>query len=191
MDWKEGYDLRGFSHTIISPASDESANKPSTFCMSDTKMSLMTYETSPKETLELMLGHLGFVFEILEEKRPSGLTYCVEMREPSRLIGKNGKTLEDLQYLLNRIVSTEEEGNSNILIDVGNYRKQMLLDLIHQADRAAQRVMETGETYALPPHNSFDRRIIHNHINEQYPDLVTASENTTSRYKKIIIKKKA
>jgi spoIIIJ-associated protein len=55
-----------------------------------------------RETLENMLGHLGFAFTLEEEKRGEDQVLHVRMQNPARLIGREGEVLDDLQFLLNR-----------------------------------------------------------------------------------------
>ena len=57
---------------------------------------------NPRDTLDTMLGHLGFVCEIKEFPHEHGLTLMVYTAEKERLIGRNGALLDDLQLLLNR-----------------------------------------------------------------------------------------
>ncbi len=51
---------------------------------------------SARETLELMLGHLGLVFEVEEIEQAGRLVLNIHTREAARLIGRDGHTLEDL-----------------------------------------------------------------------------------------------
>jgi spoIIIJ-associated protein len=144
---------------------------------------------SPKETLELILGHLDFAFEVREEQRPTGPTLHILTGEPGRLIGKNGKTLDDLQYLLNRIISNEEDDSQRVTIDVENYRQNQYSDLLKKADEKAAQIKASGEEAVLPPMNSFDRRIVHNHFAND-PLIMSVSENTDARLKSITLKRR-
>ncbi|MDD5262565.1 MAG: hypothetical protein PHD76_12035 [Methylacidiphilales bacterium] len=144
---------------------------------------------SPKETLELMLGHLGLVFEIREEDRPTGPTLHVLTAEPNKLIGKNGKILEDLQYLLNRIITSGDEEIQRVTVDVENYRQQQYSGLFKQVQAEAEKVRATGEEVVLPPMNSFERRLVHNLFKDD-PEIQTASSKEESRYKSITLRRK-
>ncbi len=52
---------------------------------------------TPRETLELLLGHLGFVFEVEETHEGDHLVLNIRTRDPARLVGREGRTLDDLQ----------------------------------------------------------------------------------------------
>ena len=54
----------------------------------------------------------------------------VRTREAGRLIGRDGHTLEDLQYLLNRILNRHDETAPNIIVDVEGYRQKESQDFL-------------------------------------------------------------
>src|SRR5207249_6203404 len=58
---------------------------------------------TPKDLLDTMLGFLGFVVQIEETTNEGGNpTLQIYTEESRRLIGRNGETLEAIQFLLNR-----------------------------------------------------------------------------------------
>ena len=139
-----------------------------------------------RETLELMLGHLGLVFEV-EEIEPSGRQVLnIHSREAGRLIGRDGHTLEDLQYLLNRILNRGEEGSANVIVDVEGYRQKEKQDFLGRVRELADQVRRTGQPFALAPMNSFDRRLVHQAFAED-PEIATHSEEGTARLKQITL----
>lgn len=144
---------------------------------------------SPRETLEIMLGHLGFVFEVEEEARPAGLTLHIRTRNPSRLIGRAGKTLDELQFLLNRVLSSHEDAAPRIILDVENYRAHQQEELVAQVKQFVEEVRKTGRPIHLQPMNSFDRRIVHLEC-QKNPDIETVSPSEPMRLKSITIRLK-
>ncbi|GAB4249176.1 MAG: hypothetical protein OHK005_15890 [Candidatus Methylacidiphilales bacterium] len=149
----------------------------------------MASQFSPKETLELMLGHLGFVFEVREESRPSGITLNILTRDPGRLIGRNGRVLDDLQYLLNRVLSGGEEDRGAIIVDVENYRAQQVDEFRQRIRSVIERVRRTGEPVTMGPMNSFDRRLVHTTCQAE-PDLETESLAGEGKFKKVVVRMK-
>ena len=139
-----------------------------------------------RETLELMLGHLGLVFEIDEVEERGRSVLNVRTREAGRLIGRDGETLEDLQYLLNRILNRQNESALNVIVDVENYRQKEKQDFLGRVRELAEQVRRTGRPLALAPMNSFDRRLVH-HAFAEDPDIATQSETGTSRLKQITL----
>ncbi|MDX6767336.1 MAG: KH domain-containing protein [Candidatus Methylacidiphilales bacterium] len=144
---------------------------------------------SPRETLELMLGHLGFTFEIREEERPSGRTLHVFTRESARLIGRNGRVIDDLQYLLNRILTRDEEAAPRVIVDVENFRQQLVDHMLAEVREAAEQVRSSGQEVVLRPMNSFERRLVHNLFKDD-PDVQSVSPQDDSRIKRITLRKR-
>jgi spoIIIJ-associated protein len=139
-----------------------------------------------RETLELMLGHLGLVFEV-EEMEPAGrFVLNVHTREAGRLIGRDGQALEDLQYLLNRILNRSEEGAANVIVDVEGYRQKEKQDFLGRVRELADQVRRTGRPFVLAPMNSFDRRLVHQAFAED-PEITTHSEEGAARLKQITL----
>jgi len=139
-----------------------------------------------RETLELMLGHLGLVFEV-EEMEPAGRHVLnIHTREAGRLIGRDGHALEDLQYLLNRILNRNEEGAANVIVDVEGYRQKEKQDFLGRVRELADQVRRTGQPFVLAPMNSFDRRLVHQAFAED-PEIATESEQGTARLKQITL----
>ena len=141
---------------------------------------------SPRETLEMILGHLGFVFEVQETRHEDSVTLNILTRDPGRLIGRDGHTLEDLQYLLNRLLHHQEDAPARVVIDVEGYRQKEQLDFLAEVRDIADRVKRSGKSEKLRPMNSFDRRLVHQAL--QTDTLIrTRSEETEGRLKQVII----
>jgi spoIIIJ-associated protein len=139
-----------------------------------------------RETLELMLGHLGLVFEV-EEMEPAGRHVLnIHSREAGRLIGRDGHVLEDLQYLLNRILNRSEEGAVNVIVDVEGYRQKEKQDFLGRIRELADEVRRSGQPMVLAPMNSFDRRLVHQAFADD-PEIITQSEEGASRLKQITL----
>lgn len=145
---------------------------------------------SPRDVLEMILGTLGFVFEVSEEQTVDGLVLQVHTRDPGRLIGREGHTLEDLQFLVNRLSHAGEDEQPRVIVDVEGYRGNLRRELVARVKRMAERVRHTGEPARLEPLNSFDRRIVHN-IFQDDPDVEAVSPPGASRLKRMSIQLRA
>ena len=62
----------------------------------------------PKPTLEQLLQLLGFDATVAEHPLDEGLLLDVETEDAGRLIGRQGQTLTDLQYILNRMIFQQD-----------------------------------------------------------------------------------
>ena len=90
------------------------------------------------------------------------------------LIGKEGKTLNAIQVILRQAVKQDAGINLKISIDVGNYKLKKMKNIEREVKQIAKEVQESKLDASLDPMNSYERRLVHNIINE-YPDLSTES----------------
>ena len=115
-----------------------------------------------EEVLTKILSLMGLASPIEIKKRDDVVILSVEgSSSPSRLIGKDGHTLDSLQFIMNRIMYKKFGRRINISIDVGGYRERRNRHLQEQAEQAARQAKQTGEPVVLPPMNALERRIVH------------------------------
>ena len=145
--------------------------------------------STAKDILDTMLGYLGFVCEIDEESREGFLLLQVHTPEKERLIGRHGEILDDVQFLLNRIVQTRHPDQPRVQIDIEYYREMREDAIVLRARQIADLVKKTGRPFHLDPMNSYDRRIIHNAFKDD-PDIITWSPPDEARMKRITLKKR-
>ena len=146
--------------------------------------------STPKATLEHMLQLLGYTATVTEHPHEDGLVLDVQTEDSGRLIGRQGQTLADLQYILNRIVFQSETTAPRVTVDVGGYRAQARDALVVKAKEAAEKVRKWGDIVELEPMNAYDRRVVHHALRDE-PDVETASvevEGTT--HKAILVRPK-
>jgi spoIIIJ-associated protein len=142
-----------------------------------------------RDILDTMLGYLGFVCDIDEEERESFLLLQVHTPEKERLIGRHGEVLEDVQFLLNRILQARHPDEPRVQVDIEYYREMREDAIVQRARQIAELVKKTGRPFHLDPMNSYDRRIIHNAFKDD-PDIMTWSPQDDARIKRITLKKK-
>ncbi|MDE1170340.1 MAG: KH domain-containing protein [Verrucomicrobium sp.] len=155
-------------------------------------MSTVQEGQSPREVLELMLGHLGLVFEIEEshDTARDRVLLNIRTREPARLIGRDGRTVDDLQYLLNRMIDRGEGDGGRIVVDVEGYRQKEEHEFLEQIRVRAERVRQTGETETLPPMNAYERWTVHQAFKDD-PEVATRSvEMPGGRLKQVVIERR-
>jgi spoIIIJ-associated protein len=140
----------------------------------------------PKETLEKILALLDFPATVQEHKLDDGLLLDVKMDETGRLIGRQGQTLADLQYITNRLLFQQDATSPKVMVDMGGYRLQAREALVKKAQAAADKVRRWGDAVELEPLGSFDRRIIH-HAFKDDPDVETHSVEVDGTDKKVLL----
>jgi spoIIIJ-associated protein len=139
-----------------------------------------------KSTLEQLLQHLGFQATVTEQPYEDMQLLDIETDDANRLIGRQGQTLGDLQYLLNRIVHEGNDDAPRVMLDVGGYRRQAREALIKRAQELANKVRRFGDIMELEPMNAYDRRIVHQALKDD-PDIETHSVEVEGSDKKVIL----
>jgi spoIIIJ-associated protein len=135
-----------------------------------------------QETLDAMLGYLGFVVSITVD--PGNHTLHVASRDGSLLIGPDGERLEEITHLLNRLLQSRDAGARHVQVDIEGYLATRDQRMIEEAEDIAARVLATGKTIKLEPMNSYQRRLIHHHFKD-HPAIRTWSPEDTARLKRI------
>ena len=140
-----------------------------------------------KEILDTMLGYLGFVVEIEEQQRDGNLVLQIYTHEADVLIGRRDQTLDDLQYLVNRVLLAQNAEASRVVVDVEHHRAMRDDALIHKARQLADAVRNSGRPIQTEPLNSYDRRLVHNAFKDD-PEVMTWSPQDDARVKRITLK---
>jgi spoIIIJ-associated protein len=137
-------------------------------------------------TLEKLLQLLGFPATVEAHTLEEGLLLDVKTDDPGRLIGRQGQTLSDLQYITNRLLFQRDPGAPKVMVDVGGYRSQARESLVKKAKDAAEKVRRWGDVVELEPLSAFDRRIVHQALKDD-PDIETHSVEVEGTEKKAIL----
>lgn len=136
--------------------------------------------------LEQVLRHLGFDATVEEHHLDDGLLLDVKAADSGRLIGRQGQTLADLQYLVNRMLFQQDVTAPKITLDVANYRSEAREAIVKKAKEAAEKVRRWGDVVELEPMTAFDRRIVHNALRDD-PTVETHSVEVEGTDKKAIL----
>lgn len=129
---------------------------------------------------------MGFPATIEEHKLDDGIMLDVKTEDSGRLIGRQGQTLADLQYLTNRILFQQDVRAPKVLIDVGGYRAEAREALEKKAKDAADKVRRWGDIVELEPMGAYERRIVHQALRDD-PDVETQSVEVDGTDKKAVI----
>ena len=140
----------------------------------------------PKATLEKILELLGFQAVVEEHTLEDGVLLDVKNEDSGRLIGRQGQTLSDLQYITNRLLFQQDVTAPKVMVDVGGYRAQAREALVKKAKEAAEKVRRWGDVVELEPMSAFDRRIIHHALKDD-PGIETHSVEVEGTEKKAIL----
>jgi len=111
----------------------------------------------------------------------------VEIESPKSglIIGKKGKTLESLQFLVNLMVNNKARSEKKIILDIESYRAKREKALRKLSKEIAIKVARTGKPWTLEPMNPFERRLIH--LTLQNDSRVTTKSEGLGIYRKVKI----
>ena len=82
------------------------------------------------------------------------------------LIGKEGEVLDALQELTRLAVQSSTGDRSRLMLDIGGFRDNRRSELKALADEKAVEAKASGAPIKLAPMNAFERKIVHDRIQE-------------------------
>jgi len=122
-----------------------------------------------KSLLKQLLYDMGFQAEIEVQMTHDIPTYRIYSNHDALLIGKNGKNLNALTFLIKQILQKEIHYNYRFFLDVSDYKEKNDKHLEMLARKIAKEVKETKIEVKLDSMNSYERRIVHNALsNNKY-----------------------
>lgn len=133
-----------------------------------------------------VLSSLGFSYTLETAPYEDGITLMITSPDARYLIGDEGDRLDDLQYLINRLVQVKWEEAPRVRVDCDRYRERAEAKLLRRARSRAERVLKTGKPLLMEKLNAYQRRLVHNDL-ATIPGIRTSSEETESRFKRITI----
>ncbi len=144
-------------------------------------------KVNAKELLDTMLGYLGFVVQIEETVSEGGNpTLQIYTEEADRLIGREGDTLDAIQFLLNRVLQAKDADAPKWVVDCEMYRSMRQDKIVQHVKQLAERVRLSGRPLQLEPMNSYERRIVHEAFKDD-PEVATWSPSDSARIKQITL----
>jgi spoIIIJ-associated protein len=150
----------------------------------------MTTAESATKILDTMLGHLGFTATIELQETSDGPCLQIHSGESAAIIGKDGDRLDDLQYLVNRILRRHLPKAERIKVDCGHFRAIQEDQLNEEVRGIAERVKATGKPFQMRPLNAYYRRLVYNVLVGD-PEIVSHSPQGDDRLKRITISAKS
>ena len=109
----------------------------------------------------------------------------VKSVEAKRLIGKNGSNLKDLERLL-RLILEKQGIEEKFSIDIDDYKKRKLQDIVDKAKLLASRARSLQIDVEMPNLSAYERLIVHAALANE-ANIKTESEGE-GRNRRLIIK---
>ena len=148
----------------------------------------MTDKAATKRELLIEIAdRMGFEVEVdqREDEDEDHTLLNINGEDASQLIGKKGQTLDAIQYLLNKISSTDGDDHKPVVVDCNGYRQRRSEALQDMARQLGEKAAQSGRIVAVNPMSAHDRRIIHMTLKEA-PGLTTRSEGD-GLYRRLLI----
>ena len=195
MTLKEGVELRKVDHHHKGPKQEHHRKQM--------KEEYKPHAEKPKvhlkpEELELATKNLtefldDFVAKVydMEYTIHSDENYIyVEMKgeDAGTFIGYRGETLNAMQTVLTSIANKHLETKAHIVLDIAGYREKRQKALEELADKLSKTVIRTGKQLTLEPMSAYERKVIHNRLQES--EQVRTYSVGEEPYRKVVISKK-
>lgn len=126
-------------------------------------------------------------FEIVRDENTVNLN--INGENLNSLIGYRGETLNALQTLISRIGNKGLEKRHRIIVDIEGYRNKRIKALQDLAVKVSKTVMKNKKSIKLEPMSAFERKIIHDKLQEN-PKVTTHSVGKEPNRKVVIELKK-
>jgi spoIIIJ-associated protein len=121
-----------------------------------------------KEVLDEILKHIDLPLVVECEEKEGYNFLSIISNGSGLLIGKRGKTLNALQFLVSKIVSKQAGENISVIVDTENYRSKRELSLTELARQLSDKVKKSHRPLTTGPMSAHDRRVIHLALKEDH-----------------------
>ncbi len=99
----------------------------------------------------------------------------------TELVGEKGKVLDAIQELTRLAVTRETGERSRLMLDISGFRAAARERLMKIGQDAAKKALETGEPVELKPMSAFERKVVHDAVNEAGAGSVSEGEEPKRR----------
>jgi spoIIIJ-associated protein len=113
----------------------------------------------------LKLSGIEAVANVVEDTEEQ-IQIEVTGEECARVIGDRGEVLLAFQFIVNRIVTRQVEGEQLIILDAAGYRERRRMALVELAEKLADRAERDQKVVKLSPMSPHDRRVFHRALTE-------------------------
>lgn len=131
-----------------------------------------------KNYLEQVLTHMGVKVENLNawwDDKQQRILLTFDCDHPAIVIGKEGKTLESIQYLATLAVSRHFDKPISVITDTQNYWRKAEDKIDEEIERGIDMIESGNGVFRFRPMSAQLRRYIHRAV-ENHPAVATSSE---------------
>lgn len=139
-----------------------------------------------KEFLLDLTKNMGLDVKIESKTGKDNLIITLHSDNNNILIGKNGRTLEALNVIIKQAIKKEIGVNFKFLLDVGEYKIKQQKNIERLAKQIAREVARTKVEVKMDSMNSYERRLVHNILNDSEKVYTESEGEEPNRY--VVIK---
>lgn len=139
-----------------------------------------------KDYLKKLIKDIGLEVNIEVKSKEKNQLITLYSNNNNILIGKNGRTLDALNIITKQVIKNEFGVNTNFLIDVGEYKLNQQKNIERLAKKIAREVSNTKVEVKLDSMNSYERRLVHNILNDHSKVYTESEGEEPNRY--VVIK---
>jgi spoIIIJ-associated protein len=114
-----------------------------------------------QETLRKIISLMSMDTRISAVRKGDDIVLNIEGNNTGILIGHKGRTLEALEFIVNKAVNRATETKVRVIVDTENYRQRKEESLKGLALKMGEQAKRTKKTVTIDSVNPHDRRIIH------------------------------
>jgi len=114
-----------------------------------------------KDSLKTILELIPIEATVTARQEEDRVILSIEGDQSGILIGRKGRTLDALQFIVSKIVNKSLEQKVRLVIDSENYRERRREALVEMALKIGEKAKRIKKPITTGPLNPHDRRIIH------------------------------
>ena len=137
------------------------------------------------EILEGILLRMSLAAPVTVEETEDRIILNIHSDGGGLLIGKRGKNLDALQYIVSKASNRQSESKKMIIIDTETYRKRREDSLVALAKELGEKARRTQKPITVSHMNAHNRRIIHMALQDE--EGITTKSRGEGEFRKIVI----
>jgi spoIIIJ-associated protein len=138
-----------------------------------------------REILEGILLRMSLPSPVTVEEMEDRIILNIHSDGGGLLIGKRGKNLDALQYIVSKAANRQGESRKMIIIDTETYRKRREDSLVSLAKELGEKARRTQKPITVSHMNAHNRRIIHMALQDE--EGITTKSRGEGEFRKIVI----
>lgn len=174
--------------TVKVELKEKEAKKPEEFIIETTEKELEEAKDDVEKFMKEFINTLPQKMEYKVDIKDKCLYVYMSGEYSGALIGYRGEALYALETIIKSIANKKSENKVIVRLDIENYKEKRIKTLEEFASKKARTVEKTGKVLTLEPMQAYERKIIHNFL-QNNPNVETRSIGQEPKRRIVITKK--